>query len=143
MAVDAFSREIFARTLWMEARGEDDEGLQWCAHSIYNRFCHPKWYSTFTGRTTLALSCLYDQQYSSWNASKDDKNREAMAVLDDGDSTLVRCRVFCDRVIYGEADPTDGATHYFDARLPEWPSWADKATLVAQKGHHRFYKDVP
>lgn len=143
MNIDPFNREIFARTVWMEARGEGREGLVACAWSIWNRYRSGRWFTTFKGRSSLALACLFDQQFSAWNAARDDANREAMAVCDYNDADLIRCRAVCDGVIDGTIiDPTDGATHYFYAGMAAWPTWHEKATLTVQVGKHRFYKGV-
>lgn len=139
MEVDFFNLEIFARTVWMEARGEGEEGWRDVAHSIWNRHQSKKWY----GGATVAAVCLKDQQYSCWNASRSDDNREKMALLPMHDPVLSKIRSLCLAITDGEPDTTGGATHYHDARMPEWPSWATEERFVKQTGHHRFYKDVP
>ena len=140
MNIDAWSYEVWTRTVWMEARGESPLGRSMVAYSIYNRFVSGKWYSA----TTIAGVCMKDQQYSCWNAARDDNNREAMNALAEDDPVLAECRGEVDGVLEGEEDPTGGATHYHDVRLPQTPSWAldPQAVFIVQEGHHKFYKGV-
>jgi N-acetylmuramoyl-L-alanine amidase len=134
-----FDREIMARTLWMEARGEPREGIRAVAHVINNRVKSGRW--KYKGKTSHALVCLGDRQFSAWNADSADANREAMAVLDDDDAVLQLCRGVVDMVAAGDDDPTFGATHYYNADLAQ-PAWGRTAELTVKIGHHRFYRGV-
>lgn len=122
-----FDKEIAARTLWMEARGEGSDGLRAVAHVIQNR-----------GRTA-AYVCLKSLIFSCWNAKDGDgpnRNREHMAALPDDDSMLVMCRSIVDNP--GD-DLTDGATNYHAVGLH--PDWAASMQYCTTIGHHAFYKE--
>ena len=55
--------DIMTKTLWMEARGEPDIGIQAVACVIYNRFKNKKWYSKILGVASLANVCLKEWQF--------------------------------------------------------------------------------
>ncbi len=128
-----FSSEIAARTVWMEARGEGDEGMRAVAHVLVNRLFDERW------GVTLALVCLAPFQFSCWNTN--DQNRKAMAAIDDDDPVLQKCRDFILAAINGEPDPTNGSTHYYASSIAA-PAWVHGATLQAKIGHHTFYSGV-
>lgn len=130
-----FSREVAARTIWMEARGEGALGEDCVAHVLLNRLATKRW------GATLAAVCLSPYQFSCWNTA--DPNRWSMARLADDDPVLQACRDQLD-LAEGEADPTGGATHYLTADVLEHgaPLWVTGATRTVQIGHHVFFKDV-
>lgn len=132
-----FDREIAARTVWMEARGEGHDGIQAVACVIVNRVRAGRW---FSGRT-MAECVLLEYQFSCWNT--DDPNRRQMALLADNDSLLEDCRLAISGALAGSVpDPTHGATHYYDGRMKEKPAWAAHATPTADIGHHLFFAGV-
>lgn len=110
------------------------------AHVINNRVLGGRW--KFQNRTNHALVCLWDQQFSCWNADAKDKNRESMAALSDDDLTLEQARKIVADVSNGEDDLTNGATHYYSGIMNVPPAWALSATLTVRIGRHLFYKDV-
>lgn len=130
--ISDFSAEIAARTVWMEARGEGEIGMQAVAHVIVNRLQSGRW-----GKT-LASVCLAPLQFSSWNTR--DPNRVAMAALPDNDALLQKCRDFI-AAAPTEADPTNGATFYFADYIPP-PQWSESAKLEAKIGRQLFYSGV-
>lgn len=129
-----FPAEIAARTVWMEARGQGDEGMRAVAHVIVNRLDTERWGVTF------ALVCLAPFQFSCWNTA--DPNRKAMAALDDDDPALQKCRDFIEAALDGEDDPTKGSTHYYATSITP-PAWVHGATFQVQIGRHVFYSNVP
>ena len=69
--------QILARTLFGEARGEGDEGLEAVACVIMNRYKSGKWftgYDVLNGKKipSVAQTCLKKAQFSCWN--KNDPN---------------------------------------------------------------------
>lgn len=129
-----FAREVAARTLWMEARGEGDDGLRAVAHVLVNRLRAGRW------GATLATVCLWAYQFSCWNTG--DQNRLAMAKLADDDAVLEKCRKIIDDAMTGASvDPTLGATFYVATYLRP-PNWTVGATLTATIGRHAFYSNV-
>lgn len=134
----SFDIEIAARTVWMEARSEGEQGMKAVAFVIVNRHDAGTW---FSGQT-LTECCLIPYQFSCWNTS--DPNRIAMARLDDDDSILSNCRNYIlDSVAKNVDDPTMGATHYLNpSSIQSLPSWVYAATKTVQIGRHVFYKNV-
>lgn len=132
--------DIMTKTLWMEARGETDEGIQAVACVIYNRYKNRKWYSRILGIASLANVCLKKWQFSCWNpgdqcdtklpkANKESrawKTCENFAILAANDKLPA---------IVGDAD------HYYATSMKTPPAWAKKMKFICQVGHHRFYKD--
>lgn len=132
-----FQTEIAARTVWMEARGEGPSGLAAVAWVIANRLRSGRWYSGHT----LAGCCLLASQFSCWNTH--DPNRQAMAVLPETDPTLEQCRSLVGIAVANQTqDPVEGATHYYDERLPSPPDWSVGAIPIRQIGHHLFFKGI-
>lgn len=130
-----FSREIAARTVWCEARGEGAAGMAAVAHVLWNRTRDGRW------GPSLTSVCLSPYQFSCWNTA--DPNRWSMGRLADGDPVLQACRDAIDRAA-NDADPTGAATHYLTADVLEHgaPLWVTGATRTAQIGHHVFFKGV-
>ena len=134
-------RDILARTLWGEARGESLSGQIAVAWTIRNR--------VFDGRAKswwgegYAGVCLRPWQFSCWN-----KNDPNFAYLSGAKTIplreLAQARIAADQVIDGNVpDPTGGATHYYATSMPKAPTWVRGATQTLRLGLHVFFKDVP
>ncbi|WP_439878845.1 cell wall hydrolase [Pseudomonas prosekii] len=141
MAVSEKDRDILARTLWGEARGESLAGQIAVAWTIRNRVNDGKtnswWGEGYAG------VCLAPYQFSCWN--KTDPN---FAYLSSANKIpfreLAKARIAADQVIDGKVpDPTGGATHYYAVAMKNAPAWAAKAKQTLRLGHHIFFKDVP
>jgi len=137
-------RDILARTLYGEARGEGVAGLIAVAWSIRNRVemdLHndgkPDWWGEgYSG------VCQKLYQFSCWN-----KNDPNFAYLSGAKPIpfreLAQARIVADQVIDGKVpDPTGGATHYYATTMLKAPTWVKGATLTLRLGHHVFFKDV-
>ena len=141
MAVSEKDRDILARTLWGEARGESLAGMVAVAWTIRNRVNDGKakswWGEGYAG------VCQAPWQFSCWN--KNDPNYPYLS----GEKPIpfrefAQARIAADLVIDGkQPDPTGGATHYYATTMPKPPSWAAKATRTLTLGNHVFFKDVP
>lgn len=141
MTVTEQDRDILARTLWGEARGESLTGQIAVAWTIRNRVNDGKlkswWGEGYAG------VCQAPYQFSCWN--KNDPNYAylsgAMAIPF---RELAQARIAADQVIDGKvADPTGGATHYYALAMKTAPAWAAKAKQTLKLGGHVFFKDVP
>ena len=141
MTVTERDRDILARTLWGEARGEDFIGQIAVAWTIRNRVFDGKtkswWGEGYTG------VCLKPWQFSCWN--EDDPNyaylsgAKRIPALE-----LTRARMAADHVIDSIApDPTNGATHYYATTMKRAPKWTKGAKQTLKLGDHIFFKDVP
>lgn len=128
-----FSRDIAARTLWAEARGEPEDGQRAVAHVMVNRVKDGRW------GPNLASVCLAPLQFSAWNSR--DPNRLAMAKLPDDDMILTKLAGMIAAAATGEPDPTGGALFYYNPDSVEAPSWAAEMIQVAKIGHHLFFKE--
>jgi spore germination cell wall hydrolase CwlJ-like protein len=141
MAATNNDRDIFARTLWGEARGETFAGQIAVAWAIRNRVNDGKarswWGEGYAG------VCQAKYQFSCWN--KSDPN---FAYLSGAKSIPVsefaRAQKAADVVMSGTVpDPTGGATHYYATSMKTPPAWAAKAKQTFELGGHVFFKDVP
>lgn len=141
MPVTEKDRDILARTLWGEARGESLAGQIAVAWTIRNRVSDGKtkswWGEGYAG------VCLAPYQFSCWN-----KNDPNYASLSGAKAIpfreLAQARIAADQVIDGKVpDPTGGATHYYAIAMKKAPGWAAKAKETLRLGGHVFFKDVP
>lgn len=134
-------RDILARTLWGEARGESLAGQIAVAWAIRNRVNDGKakswWGEGYAG------VCQKPYQFSCWN--KSDPN---FAYLSGAKPIpfrdLAQARIAAEQVIDGRVpDPTGGATHYYATSMPRAPTWTVGAKLTLTLGQHVFFKNVP
>lgn len=145
MPVTEKDRDVLARTLWGEARGEGSAGQIAVAWSIRNRVemdlrndGKPDWWGE--GYTGI---CQKPWQFSCWN-----KNDPNYPFLSGAKPIPVRefaqARITADQVIDGKhPDPTGGATHYYATTMPTPPPWTAHARQTLKLGHHVFFRDVP
>lgn len=129
--------DIFARTIWAEARGELYEGMQAVANVIVNRF---RVSSKLPGRQwwgeTIEEICLSPNQFSAWRAG--DPNRDKALRVTPADREFRQAQDIALRALGGVLpDITYGATHYH-ARTVR-PVWAVEAKRTAAIGEHVFY----
>jgi len=141
MPVTDKDRDILARTLWGEARGESLAGQIAVAWTIRNRVFDGKdrswWGEGYAG------VCQKPYQFSCWN-----RNDPNFAYLNGAKPIpfreITQARIAGDQVIDGKVpDPTSGATHYYAISMKKAPVWAAKATETLKLGGHVFFKDVP
>lgn len=134
-------RDILARTLWGEARGESLEGQIAVAWTIRNRVSDGRnkswWGEGYAG------VCQAKYQFSCWNS-----NDPNFASLSGAKAIpfreLAQARIAADQVIDGKVpDPTGGATHYYATTMPKPPTWTKGAKQTLKLGRHVFFKDVP
>ncbi|KPN92467.1 cell wall hydrolase [Pseudomonas nunensis] len=134
-------RDIFARTLWGEARGEGLAGQIAVAWAIRNRVDDGRtkswWGEGYAG------VCQAPYQFSCWNNG--DPNFDYLSGAKPIPTReFALAQIAADEVIAGNVpDPTDGATHYYAIAMPEAPAWATKAKQTLMLGGHVFFRDVP
>jgi len=141
MTISEKDRDVLARTLWGEARGEGLAGQIAVAWTIRNRVEDGKakswWGDGYAG------VCLKPYQFSCWN--KNDPNYPYLnGTKPIPPKQFAQALRVADLVISG-ADPdiTQGATHYYAITMPKPPVWAEEATHTLSLGNHLFFKDVP
>lgn len=128
--------EIFAKTLYGEARGEKLPGIEAVASVIMNRVRHAQRVGKYWWGTTIREVCLKPYQFSCWDAG--DPNRPVLQRDLSGDIVFGICRRIAERAIKGLLpDATNGATHYHTHAVH--PSWAHKIVPCADIGNHVFY----
>jgi len=126
--------DVLARTLWGEARGEGEAGMQAVAAVIVNRARRPGWW----GRGISAV-CLQPWQFSCWNEG--DPNRAALSQVDADDPAFRSALRIARLALAGVLpDPTMGATHYH--ALGMQPRWAAGHAPAATIGRHVFYNSI-
>ena len=141
MTVSEKDRDILARTLWGEARGEGLAGQIAVAWTIRNRVEDGRakswWGEGYAG------VCQSPYQFSCWN--KNDPNYPYLSGAKPiPPKQFEQAQRAADLVIAGtEPDMTKGATHYYATTMPKAPVWAAKATQTLRLGNHLFFKDVP
>jgi N-acetylmuramoyl-L-alanine amidase len=90
---------------------------------------------------TIAGTVLFPHQFSCWNT--EDENRIRVAMLDDQEPVVVACLEAWAEAQSG-SDRSQGALCYLNphtVRVP--PPWVARCELVAEIGHHRFYRPLP
>lgn len=140
MTVTEKDRDVLARTIFGEARGEGLAGMVAVAWTIRNRVEDGKdkswWGEGYAG------VCLKPYQFSCWN--KNDPNYPYLSgARPIPAAEFATCRRVADQVIDGVPDPTGGATHYYATTMPKAPDWAAKAKRTLKLGNHVFFRDVP
>lgn len=134
---------VVVATLWGEARGEGDVGMQAVLNVIMNRAKN-----NFNGAVGVALK---PKQFSVWNGINDPyqyaNNLAAKAranKLKDADLKSYRqAIILVDKAMKGQLpDITGGATFYFNPKLAN-PSWAKKLKFLKRIGNHDFYGTLP
>lgn len=124
-----------ARTLWAEARGEDDEGMTAVCCVVINRFNSKKW---FAGKT-IASTCKKPYQFSCWNKNDPQCARlPKLTYIELKREIEIMTKVFSG--VY--KDITGGATHYYNPRACKKPKWAIGKIPCYKHGNHLFFKDI-
>jgi N-acetylmuramoyl-L-alanine amidase len=133
-----------ARTIWGEARGEGNKGMEAVACVIANRVAiarhhvhaHKKPHPLF-GDGTFAGCCRCEGQFSCWNAG--DPNLSKLQNVDASDSQFDAACKIAQRAVDGKLkDITNGATHYYERHIAP-PAWAKGKTPCATIGNHLFF----
>lgn len=133
---------ILAKTLYGEARGEGNMGIEAVACVVMNRVAYSKkrggkyWWGS-----TPKEVCLKKYQFSCWNDG--DPNRRLLERDMSGDIVYGLCERIATKAVNGMlADITDGATHYLTEQGIKAASWDDRHTQHMKIGKHYFYKDI-
>lgn len=133
-----FDWDIFAKTLYGEARGEGYLGILSVAWVIRNRVekdigqdNKPDWWGE-----GISGVCLAKKQFSCWNT--EDPNFSKLSSVSSLDPIYLLCRSIAGLVICGAVfDPTRNSTHYHTRDIR--PSWSLKMEKRFEIGRHIFY----
>lgn len=125
--------DVLARTLWGEARGEQQpNGMEAVASVILNRVRARRF------PNNIRDVIFQRSQFSAWNQS--DPNRPRMLRVNDRDPQFRQALEIAQRATAGKlVDRTGGADHYH-ANWIATPSWARGRTPTARIGRHVFYR---
>lgn len=124
---DDYNKSLLALTLWREARGEGQEGMQAVGNVIRNRTVNGNWAQVMEAKWQFSsLTAPGDLELVAWPQPADASWQSAMAIAEGVYSGTL-------------PDVTGGATHYFATTIPT-PSWANKMTFTVQIGKQRFFK---
>jgi spore germination cell wall hydrolase CwlJ-like protein len=119
-----------ARTIYWEARGEDDAAMQAIANVVMNRLAHEGFPKTICGVVKQGReegSC----QFSWWCDGRPDQAQE--------EAPYARAKEIARKVLNGQlGDRTHGAFYFHHQRLR--PSWAKEYMRTGKVGEHFFYK---
>ena len=133
---------ILAATIWGEARGQGDIGMEAVADVIMNRVKLARAGEFGIGVTGVAL---HHEQFSCWNNNDpndsclSDKHLDGLDPATPDGRAWQSAKLIADRVLSGAcADITHGATYYHTKAVH--PYWDANVTLVATIGEHEFYK---
>lgn len=131
-----FQREIFARTLFGEARGEGMEGQSAVGEVILNRLADDRWPSTLAG------VCLQPWQFSCWNDK--DPNRPFLLSDLEGDQVLEQCRMVSLELLFGSRRSYVGRSNHFVTKevygdKSKRPDWAIRTAVTCVVGNHVFF----
>lgn len=131
----ASPRKVAGLCVWREAQGEKDLARRGVAHSIANRAADPGWW----GHDVVSV-VLKPFQYSSFNTNDPGHNKWP----DTTDTSWQDCLSVVDLVLAGmDADPTSGATSYFDISIDGHPpKWATDGEFefTVQLGRLKFFR---
>lgn len=132
-------QDILARTMWGEARGQGNAGMQAVASVVLNRLK--------TGRygSTVSQVCQKPYQFSVWN--KNDPNRTLILAVNEENTEFRRAVSIASRAMRGTLpDNTGGADHYLNIPVTKrlrggtLPNWVDLKRKTAKIGAHTFLK---
>jgi spore germination cell wall hydrolase CwlJ-like protein len=135
-------REVIARTLWAEARGEADDratpghdGMTAVACVIANRMRKPRWWGGPGARSV----CLKPWQFSCWNPG--DPNRAKLLAVSERDPLLAEALRIADGLLSGTlADVTQGADHYCTRAVAAATAWTRGRKPTVTIGNHLFFQ---
>lgn len=127
-------RDLFARVLWGEARGDGRVGMQAVANVILNRARHPRWW----GEDVRGV-CLKPYQFSC--LLQNDPNFPKLLDVTASDPDFRDALALADAALTGTlADITAGSDHYVMTSWVARTVWTVNHTAVAVIGHHSFYR---
>jgi len=126
-------KEVYAKTIYAECRGEIIRGQQWVAWVIKNRARDNK---SYWGGNTIKGVCLAPSQFQCWDGQTDIVINE-QAVY----NTIVQWsgQVFD---LPNNQDPTDDAEYYNNPDIEGYPAWTKNVNKIQKIGNHQFYKSI-
>lgn len=128
--------DVLARTIWGEARGEGEPGMNAIACVVLNRVKIAQEHGKYWWGNNIIQVCQKPYQFSCWNRA--DPNFKKLQTVDDKDLYFATAQRIARRAVAGVLpDITGGATHYHAADSA--PYWARGKRPAAIIRHHKFY----
>lgn len=121
------SVDVLAATLWDEARGQSFDCKWGVASVIYNRAKGDK--------KRLIEVVVKPKQFSGWNRGQ----LAVTAITADEKMAWADCRVLAKRLLSGNFQPLNDATHFYSG---DKPYWADSMMVVEVIDGVTFCKEV-
>lgn len=134
----ALEIDVLARTMWGEARGEGNIGLEAVANVVLNRVkvADSNGGKYWWGHNIIGV-CQKPYQFSCWNRS--DPSFQKLQKVDQANLYFATCLRIAHRAVIGQLqDRTKGATHYHADYVS--PYWAKGEEPLITIGRHIFYK---
>lgn len=137
--LDARAVDVLARTIWGEARGEGQAGMQAVASVILNRvnFARAQSSGDYWWGNNVVRVCQKPLQFSCWN-SNDPNSAKLQSVTNTDAAFALALRIAAWAASGNLPDTTAGATHYHALNVA--PKWAIGETPTAIIGRHVFYR---
>ncbi len=130
------TKDVLARTIWGEARGEGAKGMQAIANVILNRVAIADKRGSFWWGDDIIQVCQKPYQFSCWNRS--DPNFQKLQQVNETDHDFATAKYIAQKGIEGKLkDITHGATHYHTKTTK--PYWAKSKTSCKVIGNHVLY----
>ena len=133
--ITAHDIDTLARTIWGEARGEDEKGRMLVAQVILNR-----WRTGYRGKKNIADVCQDPWQFSCWNGV--DVNRAKIMRVDMNDKSFRECFRIAIEAIDAPKRLPPTTRHYYATSMLAPPKWAVGHEPVLEHGHHKFYDGI-
>ena len=135
----AKDKDILARTIYGEARGEPLKGQEAIASVVLNRLAISCKKGKYWWGNSIAEICLKPWQFSCWN--KNDVNYKIITEISAENSAYKLAKRVAMRAISGLIeDATYGSTHYHNKKVR--PSWSIGKIPAAVIGSQFFYNDI-
>ena len=141
---------VLTATIWLEAKGEGEKGMQAILNVLLNRGNNDIKKSAESATEGKISSKTHKKvhQFSCWNGIADPvkhsrdlvKNHKNGPTKDD--KMMALAIVLAKKALqHNLTDLTHGAKFYFNPHIVK-PSWAKKMTKTVSIGNHEFYKEV-
>lgn len=128
--------DVLARTLWGEARGEGDKGMEAVAAVVLNRVAYAEGRAGYWWGNDIISVCQKPYQFSCWNRS--DPSYLKLQAVTDKDRHFATALRIARRAVAGTLiDATVGASHYHADYVS--PYWAKGQKPTVTIGRHIFY----
>ncbi len=129
--------DVLARTLWGEARGEGEAGMEAVASVVLNRVKIAQERGGYWWGGNIIQVCQKPYQFSCWNRS--DPSYLKLTAVDGKNRDFTLAQRVARRAVNGQIkDTTGAATHYHATYVS--PYWAKGKMPTTQIGAHIFYR---